>query len=362
MQTFSLRSEKLDEDINILSNDVNEKRVAVASLDDKLKRYSILKDVAEELSTVLSSDDINRLLIEKTLKTIGSKGRVLLFLVDMEKQDLTLAASRDFMKVKTKKGDVFDQWVFRHRKSLTIDDVTKDFRFSADDIAGAKKMFRSLIATPLISDDKVIGLLRMDNMREYSYTHDDMRLLDILADLGAVAIQNAMLYSRTQELAVKDGLTGLYVRRYFMDRFQEEIKRAARKRGSFSILMFDIDYFKDYNDMFGHAAGDMVLQYLSGTILSMVREVDIVSRYGGEEIILLLIGADAKTAAKKAESIRKAVESRPVILKENKSKITVSVGLANYPDDATIEEELIKTADERLYKAKAQGRNRVCIK
>jgi diguanylate cyclase (GGDEF)-like protein len=305
-------------------------------------------------------DDVNNLIVKESAQTIGKDGRTLLFLVDTEKQDLMLSAAKDESRVKTKKGDAFDRWILRNRKSLIIEDVTKDFRFPADYIEEAKPVFRSLIARPLMSENKVIGILRMDSPREFEYTHDDLRLLDIISDLGALAVQNAFLYSRTQELAIRDGLTGLVVRRYFMERFHHEIKRADRKREELSLLILDIDHFKEYNDKYGHTVGDLILKHMAKTISCMVDEADVVGRYGGEEFVVLLCGKSGKQAAAEAEKIRKAVKEKPFTLRRQEMQITVSIGTATYPGDAVSEEELIRIADSRLYKAKAEGRDRTC--
>lgn len=359
-QTFALKSEKRDEDINILSDNIHRKKDDIKHLDEKLLRYLILKDVAESLTTTLSLDDIAALIIERASNTIKKEGRVLLYLVDMEKQELMLSASQGALSVKAKKGDVFDRWVLKHGIPLIIEDVAKDFRFSSKDSEAAKESFRSLIVSPLLSGNKIIGVLRMDSLNEGVYTQDDLRLFDIIGNLGAVAIQNAFLYSWVQELAIRDSLTGLFVRRYFMKRFQEEIKRTARKNGTLSLLILDIDHFKSYNDKFGHATGDIVLKYLARAMTSSVREGDMVARYGGEEIAILLINTDFERAGKIAESIRKRVEDEPFVLRREKQNLTVSIGLSNYPKDSMSEEELIKIADNRLYKAKSLGRNRVC--
>lgn len=361
--TYLLRMEKLDERLNILSHTIENKKIYIKSLEGKLNGYSILKEVAEVLSTVLSLAAVNKLIIERALKMLGKRARALLFLVDMEKQELALSSANDTQttsKVMTKKGDYFDRWVLRNRKPLIIEDITKDFRFPAESVEGAKNIFRSLIAAPLVNENKIIGMLRVDSQKEFTYTHDDLRLLDIISDLGAVAVQNALLYSRTQELAIRDGLTGLYLRRFFLERLQEEIKRAARKDKPMSILMVDVDHFKDYNDKYGHAAGDLVLKHLARKIASMAKKTDILARYGGEEIALLLFEADKDEALKEAEAIRKKIEKEPLILRKEEMKMTVSIGVAGYPQDGMLEKELIRIADERLYKAKALGRNKVC--
>jgi len=355
-----LNSEKIEEEINILSDGLRKKKAETRNLEERLLRYGMLKNVAESLTTTLTMEDIATLIMEKTSATIKKDGRILLFLVDIQKQELMLSASQGPARIKAKKGDIFDKWVLKHGIPLIVEDVTQDFRFPGKETEAAREYFKSLITAPLLSGDKVIGILRMDSPQGGLYTQDDLRLLDILGGLGSVAIQNALLYSWVQDLAIRDSLTGLFVRRYFLNRLHEEFSRAAAKGNSLSLLMLDIDRFKWYNDRYGHATGDIVLKHITNTITGSLREGDIAARYGGEEIVILLAGADAKNARKKAENIRKKIEKSPVIVRREKHNITVSVGVSSYPEDSALEEDLVKEADERLYKAKSLGRNRVC--
>jgi GAF domain-containing protein len=251
----ALAVEKLEEDINILSDTYNKQKAEIKYLDDKLLRYLVLKDVTEVFTTTLLLEEIARLIIERTAGTIKKQGRILLFLSDVDKQELMLSASHGAVKVKGKKGDIFDRWVVKHGTPLIVDDAANDFRFSNSGAEDPDAGFKSLIVTPLLSGNKVIGVLRMDDDVACTFTQDDLRLLDIIGNLAAVAIQNALLYSWVEELAVRDSLTGLFVRRHFMKRFQEEVRRAERKRGELSLLMLDIDKFKWYNDKYGHATG-----------------------------------------------------------------------------------------------------------
>jgi len=360
VNTYTLKLERMDEEKNLILNDIREKEESIRSLERKFDRYLILIEAVEALSTRLSVDDIVKLAIEKSMKIIAKGERVLFFLVDTEKQELELAASEGPVRVMAKTGDIFDHWILRNRKSLIVEDITRDFRFSVEDTEKAKQAFKSLIETPLIVEDKVIGVLRMDSQEEFKYAQDDLRLLDIIADLSAAAIQNAFLYAKKEELSRKDSVTGLVVRRYFLERFHEEVPRAAINKSRLAVLMLDIDHFKNYNDKYGHAAGDLVLRHLARNILSLVREGDIVARYGGEEMVILLCGRTKKDAVHAAEEIRKMVRSKPLTLRRHTANITVSIGVATYPDDAILEEELIRIADHRLYKAKKEGRNKVC--
>lgn len=358
--SYNLKLEKIGEEKNLITNSIREKGESILVLERKLERYSILKEVVEALSMRVTLDEISAVIIEKAGKIVGKEDRILLYFVDTEKQALMLSASEGPVRVMAKNGDVFDHWVFRNRKTLIVEDVKTDFRFSMEDIEESKSSFRSLVEAPLISEDKVIGILRMDSAVEHTYAQDDLRLLGIIADLGAVAIQNALLIAKTEELAIRDGVTGLVVRRYFMERFQEEVRRAAMKKGVLSILILDIDHFKNYNDKYGHAAGDLVLKHLANLLNSMVSEGDIVARYGGEEMIVLLCGKNKSQAVSAAEEIRKAVKNKSLVLRRHTANITVSIGVAAYPADAILEEDLIKIADDRLYKAKEGGRDMVC--
>jgi diguanylate cyclase (GGDEF)-like protein len=158
-----------------------------------------------------------------------------------------------------------------------------------------------------------------------------------------------------ERLSTSDALTGLYNRRYLTQRLSEELVRSYRHRGTFSVLMADVDEFKKYNDAFGHPAGDEVLKKVAAILLSSTRSVDCTARYGGEEFAVLLTGTDGEVAAEVAERIRARVETQ----KFAGRKITISIGIARFPEDGETADEVISSADEALYAAKRSGRNRV---
>jgi diguanylate cyclase (GGDEF)-like protein len=179
--------------------------------------------------------------------------------------------------------------------------------------------------------------------------------------LGAIAIENAQFYERIENLATHDSLTGLLLRRYLLERLAQEVTRELRLKRELSFLMIDLDHFKQYNDNFGHAAGDIVLRTV-GMILTEMFSVpgNIVCRYGGEEFTVLLPDCPKAKAIELAENFRKKVEGQTIILRRENTNITVSIGVATFPGDAQIKEDLIQQADLALYRAKKQGRNRVC--
>ncbi|NQT06444.1 MAG: sensor domain-containing diguanylate cyclase [Candidatus Omnitrophica bacterium] len=361
---YLLKREKVGEEMNTLSKKIEMDRAQIEALELKLHRYGELKSVAENLSDIFSIEKVIGFLAEKSLDIVGKSTRALIYLVDEERQELILKHAKQpphFAKIKSKKGDIFDKWVLRQNQPLIILDAAKDFRFSHDDISLEDISFKSLIAVPMVSHNKVIGLLRLDSEKIDAYNPDDLRLLDIIGDLGAVALHNNILYQRTTELAIKDGLTQLFVHRYFTERLESEIKRAQKQRHPLSILMIDIDHFKGYNDKYGHIAGDILLKHLAGLFVSIVGKGDIVARYGGEEFAVILFSEDNKAAGKMAQKIRRKVEEEPFYIRRIKTNVTVSIGVSTLSDNAMGKEDLLKIADSNLYRAKKEGRNKVCM-
>ncbi|HID07947.1 MAG TPA: GGDEF domain-containing protein [Armatimonadetes bacterium] len=173
-------------------------------------------------------------------------------------------------------------------------------------------------------------------------------------------MENAHLYEEVERLATTDGLTGLYEHRYFQEALENELRRGLRYKHPTSLMMIDIDHFKELNDTYGHQVGDDVLRRLAEVLRSQAREHDIVARYGGEEFALLLPVTPKEGALAAAARLRHAVEVTPFRAREETIHITVSVGIATCPSDATTRDTLIDKADQALYAAKRRGRNRVC--
>jgi len=167
------------------------------------------------------------------------------------------------------------------------------------------------------------------------------------------------MFERVRELAIKDGLTGLFTHRAFQTRIEEEILRAARSKVPFSLIMSDIDHFKSYNDTYGHQAGDAVLKAVARELAESIRDIDFAARYGGEEFAVILTGVGKARAAGVAEHIRKALEARRFSFNGEVTRVTASFGVAEFPAEAAIASQLVRSADERLYRAKHGGRNRV---
>lgn len=213
---------------------------------------------------------------------------------------------------------------------------------------------------PLFSRGAIFGVLTVygsNNGRPY--TEDTLETLLALARHTEAAIDNVYLQEETRRLSITDGLTGLWNRREFELRTRQEFERAARFERNFTLILLDVDHFKEINDTWGHHAGDSVLVELAGRLASVTREIDTVARYGGDEFALLLPETGPQGAAAAAEKIREAVRATPFEFEGERLPMSVSIGAAAYPDDGTSARRLMVAADESLYRAKRGGRNRV---
>ncbi|NTV53460.1 MAG: GGDEF domain-containing protein [Candidatus Firestonebacteria bacterium] len=207
----------------------------------------------------------------------------------------------------------------------------------------------------------VSGLLRAEIIYPGMFTSNDARLLTILADLAGAAAENARLYQWTQELSITDGLTRLYLRRFFNQRLEEEINRFLEFKAPFTFCILDLDHFKRINDKMGHLGGDQVLMQLADLLRGEARVTDILCRFGGEEFALLLPYTPSQSGLIMAERIRQHVAQRVFQVLKDEINITISVGVAGCPEHAQTAEGIIAAADKALYLAKRDGRNRVVL-
>jgi len=182
-------------------------------------------------------------------------------------------------------------------------------------------------------------------------------MLRILSSQVSISIENARLFG----LATTDGLTKLYVHRYFHLLLDKEMQRSRRHNKQFSLIMMDIDDFKFFNDTYGHQLGDKVLRIVARTIQKISRVDDVVARYGGEEFVMILPETDAPQAMIAAEKIRAMVESLEIIHGEERLHVKISLGVSAFPIHAAVKEELIRLADAALYTSKRSGKNRVSL-
>jgi diguanylate cyclase (GGDEF)-like protein len=239
-----------------------------------------------------------------------------------------------------------------------VNDTSRDPRFAGRFDSKTQFRTRSILCAPLISRGRTIGVVEIINRQGGRFTQTDLEVLLTLVEPCAIAIENAVLFQRTEQLTITDDLTKLFNSRYLNLYIGREIKRCKRHGIPLSIIFLDLDGFKRVNDQYGHLAGSRTLTEV-GTILSLaVRESDILARYGGDEFVVVLPETPPSGALVIAERIRKAIEGH-CFLKEQglAARISASFGIASYPDHALTPEGLIQKADQAMYRVKERDKN-----
>lgn len=217
---------------------------------------------------------------------------------------------------------------------------------------------RCAIVAALRAEGKTLGFLYLGALQENQFGEEQRQLATTVAYQTSLAVNNARLYAKTQQMASTDGLTGLYLHRYFQVRLADELALAEKNRKSLCLVMVDTDNFKTYNDTLGHPAGDSLLKEIAALLKEKVRHSDVVCRIGGDEFAVILKDVPKEIAAQTCERIRETFQLR---FARGAVQVTASIGLACYPADARTKAALTEVADQALYVSKRGGRNRVSL-
>ncbi len=221
---------------------------------------------------------------------------------------------------------------------------------------------QSHLTLPLVIDGEVIGCISINSDQTNLYNIPKLQFFSVFGYQMAASLRHIQRFSTVKKEAIYDTLTNLFNRRYFEEQLTAETQKALENQSNLSIIMVDIDHFKQVNDTFGHDGGDKILREIASLLKRSVRKHDTVARYGGEEFVLLLPGAPIEPTSMVAERIRQLVETTPFDVGQTRIRITISLGISNFPiHRIKSKEELVKMADLALYEAKKGGRNRVCV-
>ncbi len=322
----------------------------------RASQLEAINTVARETTVVL---DVKELLAKACAKIRPAFEVSHVSMLVKEDEDLVLQAHHGELTLRIPEGGKVPAeaglWGRALRESRTV--IENDVKTDPDCVSIYLES-GSRMCIPLVSFGQTLGVLVLDSARPGSFSVSDIQSLESVADICATAIQNAHYVERVKQLAYLDGLTGIFNRRYFELRIEEELERSRRFSSGMAVIMVDIDQFKRLNDEFGHLLGDEVLRQVSSIFSQQLRKIDVVCRYGGEEFAILLSQTSQQHALGVAEKLRRMVDSwqfpgvpRPV---------TISAGVATCPDHGSTREELVKAADAGLYAAKQAGRN--CVR
>jgi diguanylate cyclase (GGDEF)-like protein len=356
---------------------VEEERKSRSEADDLRKKNSFLeRELAffEQMNTVLfgaaGDTDILSTLLQKTREKMDAE-TCILFLID--RFLLTDRETGELVPERTE--SLLRKPVMRHVKLISekvAGDVSQEGKplFVKNARVDFKNFFKngsskgricSIISVPIRSKGSVIGVLELINRTSgREFEREDMAALNKFIGHLSLVVERATLYEKMEELVITDDLTKLFNTRYMHRSIETEVLRSNRYTGSVSLIFMDIDYFKHINDNYGHLVGSKVLVEMARLLITHLRDVDIVARYGGDEFVMILPQTPPLRAGKTAERIRQTVEDHTFLAKEGYNlHITASFGVASYPESARTKEDLLRMADEAMYRVKHDTRNGV---
>ena len=328
------------------------------------EKLGILADIVKTANSILEPKKVIELVMSKIQILVPSEAWSLL-LVDEERSQLVFEAAlgaqgKDISSARLALGEGVAGWVAKHGKPAIINDVRKDKRFSPRFDKKSRFQTRSVLCAPLVSRGRIIGVVQVLNRAGGDFTRGDLNLLMMLVEPTAIAIENAFLFQKAEQLTVTDDLTKLFNSRYLNIYLARELSRCKRHGISLSLLFMDLDGFKGINDIHGHLAGSATLTEVGGILAEAVRDSDIVARYGGDEFVVVLPETPLQGALIIAERIRHSIEQRD-FLKEMgiHARLSGSFGVACYPDHAQTPEALVQKADQAMYRVKGRNKNAV---
>lgn len=325
-----------------------------------LKILKAIFNITNSIGSELELDKICDLMVEKIYQQVNCNGcAIILINGNKVKLQSEIGFGESIKEVEFSTEMPLIKYILSTKNKIFIGDIEKsNFKYSIP----RGDLTTSMICMPIIVKDRVMGIIYIDLKHISTFSSKHEYFLNILAHEISVAIERAIAYERIKTLTTKDDLTGIYNRRKFDQDLNEEINKAMRYARDLSLLMVDIDYFKKINDKHGHQIGDSMLRELGMYFYENMRNTDKVYRYGGEEFAIICTETDRDNAIIFAERIRRVISEKEFISMEKidpGGTITISIGVSNFPFNATGFDPLLKYADDALYRAKSQGRNKV---
>lgn len=356
--------QKAEDDLKV----ANEKLASwVKALEERTEELNQLNEMGEQLQSCQTIAEACSISIQYIRRICPASGGAL-YLVKESRNIAEAMGSWGEQSYTQQTFDLMSCWAIRRGRQHLVD--ANHPGLLCGHISGPED--GQYLCAPLTINGEVIGILHLnhvvapdpdrENMEQALYTEHKAQLVTMIAEHIALALSNLKLKETLRQQSIRDALTGLYNRRYMEETLERELSRAARETLPVGVMMFDIDHFKNFNDLEGHDAGDELLRELGVMLNKSIRGSDIVCRYGGEEFLVVLPGATKENTRLRAEELRLAAKGLLVYhLGKPLAKCTISIGVAAYPEDEISVERLLKAADQALYRAKNEGRDRVAV-
>lgn len=327
------------------------------------RHVAVINDIAKIVNASLDIDEVFPPFSEK-VRELFAYDNCVIVLPDGEKLTIFQVVSTGKKQLSKAlsfpmEGSVFE-WIMAHNKPHLVGDLQQEKQFAEDETIFNHGV-RSAIRMPIRNHGEIVGIFVLSSHECNVYSEKDLELLEPVVEHLGLSLEKHFLFQKVLTLSQTDELTGLGNRRHLQWELDKELRRAERYDRELSLLMVDIDHFKNINDNFGHLAGDQVLRELADLLIDSMRDIDLCARYGGEEFVVILPETGIGGAVVAASKIRESVERHEFSAGGSIHRITVSIGVAVYPHHTTLPEKLLGYADAALYRAKQEGRNRVCV-
>jgi len=339
------------------------KSKALSTTQSRAKELDALQRATAALLTTIDLEELLGQILDAAMSATPAADKGTLHLVIPETGQLQVRAAQGYSDHRIRSfipnsSDNYPARAVRYHQPLLIDDVSSDPSVRDDQDVSDERPVSSMIVAPLLLGEQALGAIALASYRHRAFVQADLQLLVSFAATATTAIQNAQLHGEVQKQAVTDTLTGLYNRRGLFELGGREVIRALRFKRPLSAILLDIDHFKQINDTYGHLVGDQILVGVSAQCLLELRQLDLLSRYGGDEFLALLSETELSEAHPIAKRLCKRIAEMSFPAGDVLLKITISVGVAILKEGDTLE-TLIERTDQVLYKAKQAGRNRV---
>jgi len=352
----------------VIFHDNTETQTLNKSLKDQADRLEVLYEIGKAITSTLNIDALLELIYTQLSKVIQCEAYfVALYLPETHQMDIRILydEGKRYPASIINASEGLSSWVVDNKQPLLIQDLRKeiDSLSMKPILVGEKKLSRSWLGVPLLTENNLIGLLAVASYKPYMFNKTDLLLMEQIGQQAVLSIQNARHYEEVNRQAKLDSLTGVSNHNHFIEILYQESEIALSNQSPLSLIMLDIDHFKLYNDTYGHTIGDQVLRLTVQAMESHIKKTDTVGRWGGEEFGIVLPNATTTQANMVANRIRRTLSELPLFNVEGNTipKPTISQGIATIPEHTSDVDDLVVIADRALYRAKARGRDQVAV-